>query len=138
MRTIRLISMLLLAALIAPLASRAAQGGGTTVRAILVIASKEKGPSDPKVAPYIGELRSALRYESYRYGGEGETTVPAGGKASLSVGGRRLDLQSEGGGSVFVRAPGGGAPVAPGGKPAVINVGSGDKGEVYFVIAMAR
>src|ERR1041385_8817460 len=125
MRTIKLILTLILVALIAPLVSHAAQGGGVTVRAILVIASKEKGPSDPQVAPYVGALGGNLRYESYRYGGEGTATVPAGGKASLNVQGRRLELQSEGG-SVFVRVPGGGAaPVSPGGKPAVFNVGSG-------------
>jgi hypothetical protein len=138
MRTIKFIFTLLLIAFVVPLASRAAQGGGTTVRAILVIASTEKGPSDPKLAPYVGELRGALRYESYRYGGESSATVPAGGKTSLTVGGRRVELQSEAGGSVFVRAPDGGAAVSPGGKPAVINVGGGSKNEAYFILAMAK
>ena len=32
------------------------------MRAVLVIASKEKGPTDPKAAPYVGELRANLRY----------------------------------------------------------------------------
>jgi hypothetical protein len=137
MRTTKLIFTLLLAALFAPLASHAAQGGNITVRAIVVIASKEKGPSDPKVAPYVGDLRSNLRYESFRYGGESSATVPAGGKSSLNVGGRRLELQSEGG-SVFVRAPAGGATVAPGGKNAVLRVDSNDKGEATFVVVTAN
>lgn len=136
MRTIKLIFTLLLVALVAPLATHAAQGGGTTVRAILLIASKEKGPSDPKAAPYVGAL-GALRYESYRYGGEGSASVPAGGKTTLNVQGHRLELQSEGG-AVFVRVADGGAKVSPGGKPAVFNVGAGGNGEVYLIVAMAN
>src|SRR4051812_14801387 len=124
MRTIKLIFMLLLAALLTPLASHAAQGGGTTVRAILVIASKEKGGTDPKLRAYEGILRANLRYESFRFVGESSATVPPGGKANLNLQGKRLQLQSEGGGAVFVRVVDGpGNPVSPGGPGTVFNVG---------------
>jgi hypothetical protein len=133
MRTTKLIFFLILAACLVPVLGSAAQGGGTRVRAVLVIASKEKGPTDPKAAPYVGELRANLRYESFRYVGENSTTVPAGGKASLEVQGRRLELQSEGGG-VFARIPGGGG----GPLPTVFNVGGADKGGVYFLVVQAN
>jgi hypothetical protein len=131
MRTIKLILTLLAVALVAPLAG-AAEGKGTTVRAILIVGSKEKGPSDRRLAPYEGNLRANLRYESYRFVDERSATVPPGGKASIEVGGRRVDLQNEGN-AVFVRVGGGGHTVAPGGPPTVITAG-GD----HYVIAMAR
>ncbi|MEO6568960.1 MAG: hypothetical protein ABIO94_09385 [Opitutaceae bacterium] len=101
----RIIQFMFLAALlIAPSGgARAAEGGGSArVRALLVIASKEKGEVDARLSAYEPNLRQILRFESYRLAGEGSANVPSPGKGSLNLGqGHSLVLESqksEGGG----------------------------------------
>lgn len=130
---------LLLAALVAPLASHAqnrrdrgesrgaesrpAEGRTTTVRAILISVSKERGATDRQLAPYESILRSYFPSESFHYLAESSASVPAGGKASLTVQGQRLDLQAEDR-TVFVRTGKGGVSLSPGGPGAVFVVGA--------------
>lgn len=136
MRTIKF--LLLLVALVAPFASQAAQArGGATVRAILVTASREKGGTDRRLAPYEAILKNTLRYESYQFVGENSTTVPNGGKASLNVQGAHLELQSEGG-TIFVRGGKGGASISPGGPGAVISMGGAENGGMRAIIVVAN
>jgi hypothetical protein len=136
----RLVLAVLLTALVGTGLLRAAEKRGATVRAILIVASKERGPADPKLAPYEGILRNNLRFESYRYVGEGTATVAPGGKAAISLPqNNRLELVSEPDGTIMVRRGGAMAAVSPGGPGAVLLVGSaGSKGEVYGIIAVAR
>jgi hypothetical protein len=139
MRTIKFIFTLLLVALVVPLASRAAQGGGTTVRAILVIASKEKGAPDPRLSAYESYLRSALRFESYRFVRESSKSVPAGGRATLNLQGNNIELESRPGGGVFVTNGDTRKGISPGGPGVVFLAGSaGGKGEVYGIIVLAE
>lgn len=96
--------VLLLGALGAPLAAHAAES--VSVRAILIQASNGKGPSDPKLKPYEAELQRNLVFSSFRYMGEGSTSLVAGGRATVKLaGGHRLELQSERfeGGSIGVK-----------------------------------
>lgn len=68
----------------------------TTVRAILVTASKEKGESDRRLAAYEPTLRRILRFESYRFVGEGSVSLAVPGTAPLSLAaGHRLELETE-------------------------------------------
>src|SRR6476659_10177383 len=95
MRTIKLILTVVLAALAVPAAlqaaaprgpeGRGAAGQAATVNAILIVASKQPGRTDPRLAAYEGILRDNLRFESFRYVGEGSATVPAGGRGSISL-----------------------------------------------------
>src|SRR4051812_13125148 len=139
---------LLLVALLAPLAAnaqnrrggreggdagRAAQGHATSVRAILIIASKEPGRTDPRLAAYEGILRSNLRFESFRYVSEGSTTVGPGEHKTLSVQGNSVEVANEGG-TVVASRGGRGLPV-----PIVLLGGSaGGKGDVYGIIVVAQ
>ena len=62
----RIIQLTFLAALFA---LSAVVGRAADVRAILVIASNQRGASDPKLADYEPTLRRVLRFESYRLAG---------------------------------------------------------------------
>jgi hypothetical protein len=146
MRKIKLVC-LLLAALAAPLVSHAqnrrggegrggdarpAEGRATTVRAILINVSKDRGATDRQLAPYEGILRSYFPSESFHFVAESSASVSAGGKATLTLQGQHLELQSEGG-TVFVRTGKGGASLAPGGPGAVFVVAAGSA-----IIVVAR
>jgi hypothetical protein len=151
MKTIRLVLVLgLLGALSG--AAAPARGGGdrTSIHAILVAASNDKGATDRRLAPYEPTLRRILRFESYRFLGEGSAAlaVPAGGAIALGNG-HRLELATESsdGKTVRVRVnwtDGGGSLMNTGlalrpGVPAVLGgPARGDKGEVYAVIVIAR
>ncbi len=138
MKTIR--SVIALALLVAaPLLSLAAGGGGTRVRAIMIVASNEKAKSDPKLAPYEANLRRILRFESYRAVGEGSAVVAANGEASIALTrGHRIELVGEGGSIRATWFEGGRKVIAlalPPGKPSVLGGPPwGDKGEVCAVI----
>ena len=74
------------------------RGGGASnsIRAILVIASKEAGASDRRLAPYEGTLRRILRFESFRVVGEDSAVLAMPGEAALTLGaGHRLELTGE-------------------------------------------
>ena len=84
----RIIPFLLFAVFfaVAPEQSRAADLSHRPVRALLVIASKQPGESDGRLAFYEPTLRRILRFESFRLAGEGAADLAASGKASMSLG----------------------------------------------------
>ena len=91
MRINQIALSLLLAISTLPQLSRAADGA--TVHAILIAASKQKAPADPKLAQYEATLQRNLPESSFRYQGEGSTTVALNGSALISLGhGHRLEL----------------------------------------------
>ncbi|MEO7414457.1 MAG: hypothetical protein ABIZ81_13980 [Opitutaceae bacterium] len=147
----RIIQFILLAILaIAPGATFAADGGSTRVRALLVIASNEKGQSDARLSAYEPNLRGILRFESYRLAGEGTTSVASPGKGSLNLGqghsltlenqksnggGIRLQVNWQANGRSFMNT----ALVLRPGVPAVLGgPASGKAGEVWAVIVIAE
>jgi hypothetical protein len=94
MNKIQFILALLLGAFLAPSAALAAEGA--SVRAILIRATNEKGPSDPRLKPYEAELQRNLVFSSFRFVNEVPSSVAAGGKATLQLGGgHRLELENE-------------------------------------------
>lgn len=137
MRTIRLAFLCLLGLFALPGAALAAES--TSVHAILVVASNEKGGSDPKLAPYEPALRSVLRYQSYRAAGEGSASVAGGGKATISLGGgNRVEVQGDPSGGVQVMRGGRAIPVTPGNPVVVLGGKANDKGDQYAIIVTAN
>lgn len=146
MKTLRLLSVLFLAALaVAPL--RAADS--TSLRAILVAASNEKGASDRRLAAYEPTLRSILRFESYRFLGEGSAALSVPAQGTLNLGqGHRLEIETEGtgkgairlrvewyeGGDILMRTVITQRP----GVPTVLGGPRRGNGEVYAVIVIGR
>ena len=64
--------------------------------AILVSASKEKGPVDPKLAAYDSNLRRLLRFESFKYLGQGSANIALPGSGTVNLGaGQALALNTE-------------------------------------------
>ena len=117
----------------------AAEAGRASVHAILVTASNERRAADPKLAPYEENLKRTLRYESYRYAGEGSAAVASGGTARVSLpGNNRLDLEAENGDGRGIRVKvhfGTTDVVIPAGKTVVlVGRAAGEKGEVSAVI----
>lgn len=93
MKTTRLLlGLLVFAGLLLP----AGAAENTHLRAILVVASNDRGPSDKRLAAYEPTLRNILRFESYRFIGEGSTSLAVPAKGSLSLGqGHRLEVETE-------------------------------------------
>lgn len=142
MKTIR---FLLAAALLAsvPTLLSAAGRGTTSVHAIMIVASNEKGRSDPKLAPYEANLRRILRFESYRAVAEGSAAVPAGGEATVTLTrGHRIELKGEGAAVRATWFDGDRKVIAltlPAGKPSVLGGPAwGNKGEVCAVIIVPQ
>lgn len=127
----------------------AAEGGRASVRAILVLASNQKGGSDARLSAYEPTLRRILRFESYKLAGEGSAAVAGGGKSSVRLGrGHSLELEAEKGDGKGVRLKvnwqdGGRSLMNTGlvlrpGVPAVLGgPASGKDGEVWAVILVA-
>ena len=143
MRTICLLSTLLALAIAAPGALFAVDGNRTTITAILVIASNERGPTDRQLAPYEANLKRTLRYESFRFVGESSATVTAGGTAQLALpNNTRLQLEAEksDGRGVRVKVRYGGTDVViPSGKTVILaGRPAGKAGEVSAVIVTAE
>lgn len=131
MRMLQFVIVLLLGAIALPQPARATDE--TTVRAILFVASNEKGDSDRRLAPYEPTLRSVLRFESYRFLSQTSAKIPASGTTRMTVQGQPIEIESEKGrvrvtwnGTTVVVPPG--KPVVLGGRP------HGDRGEVSGVI----
>lgn len=146
MKTIRLILPLFLLCGAALLA-RAADGA--RIHAILITASNSPGETDRRLAAYEPTLKRILRFESFRFVGEGSTSLPSPGTGNISLGrGHRLELESEGGGRglrVKVRWMSGGSSVMDTGLslrpgvPAVLGgPESGKEGEVFAVLVIGQ
>jgi hypothetical protein len=130
MRITQFVVVLLLAALALPRAALSAEDA--SVRAILFVASNEKGGTDPRLAPYEPTLRRVLRFESYRFLSESSTSVSAGGKARINLQGQPIEVENDNG---RVKVSWNGTTVAvPAGRPAVIGGRPHGKGGVEGVI----
>lgn len=140
----------LLLAVLAGLTTAARADERASLQGILLSASNEPGQTDRRLAPYEPTLRRILRFESYRFLGEGGTSLDIPASGSLSVGdGHELEVTTErsDGKSVHVKVrwtAGGrtlmntGLVLRPG-VPAVLGGPStGNKGEVYAVILIGR
>jgi hypothetical protein len=92
MRTLTAAFSLLLAMLSLAPSARAADEA--SVHAILIMASKDKAPADPRLAPYEATLQRNLPESSFRFVNEGRAAF--GGKsdrAAISLGsGHRIEL----------------------------------------------
>ncbi|HUR56542.1 MAG TPA: hypothetical protein VM029_02455 [Opitutaceae bacterium] len=94
MKRIQFVFALLLGAFLAPHAAHAAEG--FSVRAILIRASNDKGPSDARLKQYEAELQRNLVFSSFKFVAENTTAVPTGGRSSISLaGGHRLELEND-------------------------------------------
>lgn len=149
MKTLRF--TLLLAALLAlaGTATTAHAEERVSLQGILIAASNEEGQTDRRLAPFEGNLRRVLRFRSYRYIGEGSTTLGVPGEGALGLGrGHRLEIstdESRGnqvrvnvqwreGGSTVLNT---GLSLAPGAHT-VLGGARGDNDEVYAVILIRR
>ncbi len=120
------------------------------VQAILIAASNESGRTDSRLSRYEPTLKRILRFESYRFRGQGTTSLSPGQSGHISLGeGQSLELTAENSGNRGVRIrviweKNGrtlmktGLTLRPG-VPAVLGgPGTGKRGEVYAVILTAR
>lgn len=129
-------------------AARAAER--TSIQGILISASNDKGETDRRLSSYEPTLRRILRFESYRFLGDDNTSLDVPAKGHLSLGeGHELEIETESsdGKSVHLRvrwSKGGRVLMNTGlvlraGIPAVLGGPStGNKSEVYAVILTGR
>lgn len=127
----------------------AADGGHANVRALLVLASNQRGASDARLADYEPTLRRILRFESYKLAGEGSAVIAAGAKSTVRLArGHTLELEAEKSDGKGVRLKinwqdGGRSLMNTGlvlrpGVPAVLGgPANGKAGEVWAVILVA-
>ena len=142
MKTIRFLIVAVLFATLPAILS-AASGGATSVHAIMIVASNEKGSTDPKLAPYEANLRRILRFESYRTVAEGSASVAPGGAAAVTLTrGHRIELKREGAAIHATWFDGDRKVIAlalPPGRPSVLGGPPwGNKGEVCAVILVPQ
>ena len=141
---------LILALLLACVGPAMAQrGGDTSVRGILVAASSQSGTTDERLRPFEATLRRILRFESFRFLGEGRAALPAAGKTTVLLGqNHRLELQGEETSNNQVRVQVSwlqgnqslmrtGLVLRPG-VPAVLGGPARGDGEVFAVIVVAQ
>ncbi len=150
MKTYRHIRSLVLFVATLGLASITHAAGRATVEGILLTASNDRGQTDGRLATYEPTLRRILRFESYRFVGDGSATlsVPGDGTASLGSG-HVLEISAEQSDGRTIHAKvrwiaGGRTLMSTGlvlrpGVPAVLGgPATGKKGEVYAVIVIGR
>lgn len=145
----RMILVTLVAVFLAAAAGGTARAAGSVgVQALLVLASKGPGGSDPRLAEYEATLKRTLRFDTFKLAGQG-TAALGGGKDGATValgGGHRLQLSGgeRSGGGIKVRVTwtngsremmNTSLTLRPG-IPAVL--GSGGDGEVPVVLVIAR
>jgi hypothetical protein len=148
MKTIR-ISLLLIVCCIGFM-PRIAATERASVQGILITASNDQGNTDSRLSRYEPTLRRILRFESYRYVGEGSTSLDIPANGTIQIGnGHRLEVETEesNGRGVRLRVKWlqgnrtlmeTGLTLNPG-VPAVLGgPGTGSKGEVYAVILIGR
>lgn len=132
---------------LAPTVLLAAESSPTQLRAFLVIASKQAGPTDGRLAPYEPTLRRILRFDSFRLIGEGSTDLASSGNPKISLSnGHTLELTPDGkAGRLGVKWQSGGRSLMSTGLslrpgvPAVLGgPSSGKEGEVWAIILIAN
>ena len=140
---------LMLAALLGLIAtsSSAFAADGTSVQALLITASKGKGGSDPRLAPYEATLKRTLPFDTFKFSGEGSASIAGNGRATIRLtGGHQLQLtggeRAGDGIKVRVEWTNGGREVISismtlqPGIPAVL--GRGGEGEVPVILLIAK
>ena len=150
MKTIRLILPLFALAATCGLAATSRAADRATVQGILISASNDKGQTDSRLSSYEPTLRRILRFESYRFLGEGSASmaVPEHGEISLGNGHQlEIDTERADGSSIHIKVrwtAGGSTLMSTGlvlrpGVPAVLGgPGTGKGGDVYAVILIGR
>lgn len=150
MKTHRLFFPLVLIATALGLASVARAEGRASVEGILITASNDRGQTDGRLSSYEPTLKRILRFESYRFVGEGSTSLAVPGEGSVGLGnGHELEITAEQSDGKTIHAKvrwiaGGRTLMSTGlvlrpGVPAVLGGPStGKKGEVYAVIVIGR
>jgi hypothetical protein len=143
----RIITILFLALFASVATQRSAfAADGASIHAILITASKEKAPADPKLAPYEATLQRNVPESSFRLIAEGSASVSGAGRATISLGGsHHLELESEGGGRLKVQWMNGSNVVIsttlsnlqPGVPTLLGHRGAGD-GDVPIVLVIAK
>lgn len=120
------------------------------VQAILIAASNEPGRTDSRLSAYEPTLKRILRFESYRFRGQGATNLAPGQSGHISLGeGQSLELTAQESGNHGIRfrviwEKGGRTLMTTGltlrpGVPAVLGgPGTGTRGEVYAIILTAQ
>ncbi|MDP3072137.1 MAG: hypothetical protein Q8N18_17735 [Opitutaceae bacterium] len=106
-RLILALATLVLAApgLAAP-APKAAKGAAraVSVQAILITASNQQGGVDRKLAAYAENLKRNLPFDTFRFAAEDRTTLPEGGRATITFAGdHRLELEDSPGGGIRLK-----------------------------------
>lgn len=93
MKTIRLLLPLLL---FCGLFTPAHAAGRASVQAILITASNDPGKTDPRLARYEPTLRRILRFESYRFVGQGSASLESPGSGTINLGnGQQLEITTD-------------------------------------------
>jgi hypothetical protein len=150
MKTTVLVLTLSFLSALTTLAAPARSAERANIQAILVAASNERGATDRRLAPYEPNLRRILRFESYRFLGEGSAALAIPAQGDIALGnGHRLELATEKSDEKTVRVrvqwtEGGRllmntVLVLRPGVPAILGGPTrGDKGEVYAVIVIAK
>ncbi|HVT71525.1 MAG TPA: hypothetical protein VHD61_00185 [Lacunisphaera sp.] len=66
------------------------------ITGILISASNQRGESDRRLASYEPTLRRILRFESYRFLGEGDVSLAVPARGNIALGdGHRLEIETE-------------------------------------------
>jgi len=67
-----------------------------SVQAILITASNAPGKTDPRLSRYEPTLRRILRFESYRFVGQGSANIESPGSGTINLGnGQHLEVTTE-------------------------------------------
>lgn len=67
-----------------------------SLQAILITASNESGKTDPRLARYEPTLRRILRFESYRFAGQGSAALTVPGTGTVNLGnGQHLEIAAD-------------------------------------------
>jgi len=61
------------------------QAGSVSLSAMLISASSEKGESDRRLAAYVPNLKSSLRFETFKLIGEGSARIEMPGTAEITL-----------------------------------------------------
>ena len=150
MKTHRLLLLLCLLAAALGVASVARAEGRASVEGILITASNEHGQNDGRLAPYEPTLKRILRFASYRFVGDGSTSLSVPGDGTVGLGsGHSLEITAEQSDGKTIHAKvrwvsGGRTLMSTGlvlrpGVPAVLGGPStGKQDEVYAVILIGR